>query len=286
VALLSAVSAAVALLACACGLTADFSGLQGGTKGGPDASAPADAGGLADVTDAGGSPDEGPADAGDTGEGGDGGPGFCASRVTPVKLCTDFDEGKPVQTGWEATDVYGGAAISVGTPAFSGSGALLSAVNPSGAPSSARLEQTVPTQSPHVHLEFEMFLVPSTGTFELGAIHEVTSDGTTYGLFYREVGSTLQVQLRSLLADASVYDKTWPIGPPPSPSNWVRVALDMDVADMGSFTVTQDGTVVVTQTNVPTSTPSRADLFVELGMYTYAPASGQASFDNAIVDWP
>lgn len=292
VVLLPAVSASTALFAFSCGLTADFSGLQGGTRGEPDATTLIDAGGLLDVADAKGlEPDVGDAgsvsDANAVGDGTDAGPGFCASLTTPVKLCTDFDEGKPVETGWTAADLSGGgAAISVGTPAFSGTGSFLSAINPSGAPSSARLEETLPTQSPHVHIEFEMLLVPSDGQLELAVIHEVTKDGTTYGLYYREVGSMLQVQLRSLAADGGVYDQSWPIGAPPS--GWVRVDLDMDLgdADAGSFTVSHDGGVVVSQVNVPTSTPSRAAMFVELGFYSFAPASGQANFDNTIVDWP
>jgi hypothetical protein len=275
---LSAAPFALASLASlACGLTADYSGLQGGTRFGPEAGTATDASGLGDArADAGF-----PADAGDAG---DAGPSFCASLATPVKLCTDFDEGPPVETGWFATDVYGGAAISLTTNAFSAPGALLSTVNPSGAPSSARLEETVPTQSPSVHVEFELLLVPSDGTFELAAVHEVTSDGTTYGLFYREVASALQVQLRTLKADGSVFDQTWPIGAPPA--SWVRVDLDLNVADTGSFTVTQDGNVVASQTNVPTSTGKRTAMFVELGLYTFVPGTAQASFDDAIVDWP
>jgi hypothetical protein len=64
------------------------------------------------------------------------------------------------------------------------------------------------------------------------------------------------------------------------------VVIDLDVSDSGSFTVQQGGIVVVTETNQPTSTDSRTALFVELGFYTFDPASGQANFDNAIVDWP
>jgi hypothetical protein len=284
--LLCAVAASSALFAC--GLTADFSGLQGGTRAGPDATLVVDASGLPDVSDASGPVSDG-SDAGDLGDAGavgDAGPGFCASLTTSVKLCSDFDEGKPVETGWTAADVSGGAAISISAPAFSGPGSFLSAINPSGAPSSARLEETLPTQSPHVHVEFEMLLVPTDGQLELAVIHEVTKDGTTYGLYYREVASVLQVQLRSLAADGGVYDQSWPIGAPPA--GWVRVDLDMDLGegDAGSFTVYHDGGVVVSQTNVPTSTPSRAAMFVELGFYSFTPASGQANFDNAIVDWP
>ena len=260
----------------ACGITADYSGLQGGARGGLDAGSATDAAEPIDVVADATSPS--PSDAGEAGR------PFCASLATPVKLCADFDEGGPVDAGWGATDVYGGAAISVGTNAYSLPGAFLSAINPGGAPSSARLLQAVPTQSPHVHVEVEMLLVPGSGTFELAVIHEVTADGTTYGLYCREVGGALQVQLRSLAGDGSVFDQVWPIGAPPT--GWFRIDLDMDVSDTGAFTVQQEGKVVVSQTDVPTSTPSRTAMFVELGFYSFAPASGQASFDNAIVDWP
>jgi hypothetical protein len=41
----------------------------------------------------------------------------------------------------------------------------------------------------------------------------------------------------------------------------------------------------VTETNVPTSTDSRTAMFVEVGFYSFTPASGQADFDNVLVDW-
>jgi hypothetical protein len=64
------------------------------------------------------------------------------------------------------------------------------------------------------------------------------------------------------------------------------VIIDVDVSDTGSFTVQQGGSVVLSESNQPTSTDSRTAMFVELGLYSFAPTSGQASFDNAIVDWP
>ncbi len=272
VALLSAGFVAAGTVAC--GLTADFEGLQGGTRAvdaDVDAASPdAASDSLADAPS-----DAGPVEAAAS---------FCASLTTPVKLCTDFDEGQPVDAGWGATDLYGGEAISVDTVAFSPPGAFLSAINPSGAPSSARLLQAVPTQSPHVHVEFEMLLAPSDGTFELAVIHEVVADGTTYGLYYREVASALQVELRTLQSDGGMVDHIWPIGAPPS--TWTRVDLDMDVSDAASIVVKQDGTTVVSETNEPTSTPSRTAMFVELGFYSFTPATAQASFDDAIVDWP
>jgi hypothetical protein len=262
----------VAVCTVACGLTADFEGLQGGTRATTEAGANVDAASDAFAEASG---DAGTEAAPAT---------FCASLATPVKLCTDFDEGQPVDAGWYATDLYGGEAISVGTPAFSPPGAFQSAINPTGAPASARLEESLPTLSPHVHVEFEMLLTPSDGTLELAAVHEVTSDGTTYGLFYREVASALQVELKTLTDDGGMIDQVWPIGAPPA--TWTHVTIDMDVSDSASITVQQGGTAVVTETNQTTSTPSRTAMFVELGFYSFTPASGQASFDNAIVDWP
>ncbi len=135
-----------------------------------------------------------------------------------------------------------------------------------------------------MHVVFEMLLTPSDGTFELAAIHQVTADGTTYGLYYREVKSALQIQLRNLASDGTLVDQSWPIGAPSA--GWVRVDIDLDVADAGSFTVQHDGKVVLTETSQPTSTPTRTAMFVELGFYSFDPGSGQAVFDNAIVDWP
>lgn len=252
------VSAGCLALASACGLTADFSGLQGGTR-------PA-------------------TDSGADGRSSDSGPPFCASLPTHVKLCADFDEGKPLDDGWGATDLYGGEAARVDTVAYSLPGSFLSAVNPSGAPASARLLQTVPTQSPHVHVAFEMLLTPSDGNFELCVLHEVTPGGVTYGLYYKEVASKLVVQLRTLDASGAIFDQTWPLGDPPP--RWTRVDIDADIAASGSFAIRHDGIAVVSQTNVPTSTPSRSAMFVELGVFSYAPGTGQANFDDVIIDWP
>jgi hypothetical protein len=142
----------------------------------------------------------------------------------------------------------------------------------------------VPTLSAHVHVEIEMLLAPRDGTLELAVIHEVTSDGATYGLYLREVASLLQVQLRSRATDGTVFDQTWPVGAPPP--SWARIDMDIDVATLGSFVVKQDGKIVVSQTNLPTSTPRRTAMFVEVGVYSFTPATAQASFDNVVVDWP
>ncbi len=249
--------------ATACGLTADFGGLQGGQG--------ADAAIDAAAIDAAAS-DAAAADAAKT---------FCETLATPVKLCADFDEGGAVDDGWDTSDLTLGGTVGVTTNAFSAPGAFSSAVNPISDPLSARLLENVPTMSPHVHVELEMLLVPSDGTFELAVIHQVAND-TTYGLFFREVASALQAELKTLNADGSEFDMTWPIGPPPA--DWTHVILDLNVADSGSFTV-QQGSTVVAQTNVPTSTSGRTSMFVELGLYSFDPAGAQATFDNATIDW-
>lgn len=216
-----------------------------------------------------------------------GGGSFCASLTTAVKLCTDFDEGQPVGTGWQATDTYGGFTIGIATDAsFSPPGSFLSTINPSGAPSSARLLQVVPNDSPTVHVDLQILLTPQTGTLELAVIHQVTPDGLTYGLYYREVDSALQVELRSLDEAGTLLDKTWPIAN--FPSGWTEVVMDLVVADAdaGTFTVKQGGSVVVSESNIQTSTPSRTQMFVEVGFYSNDPESAQANFDNTIVDWP
>ena len=85
---------------------------------------------------------------------------------------------------------------------------------------------------------------------------------------------------------ATRTDKTWPVSAP-SPT-WSHVAIDVVVADAdaGSFTIQQEGKVVLSETNVQTSTPARTAMFVELGFYSNAPESAQVNFDNTIVDWP
>ena len=250
------VTAFVAIAPFGCGITADYSGLQGGTR---DAAVDA-------ATEASAHPS------------------FCASLTKPVKLCSDFDEGAPLDTGWGATDGYGGQVVRVDTTAFSPPGSFFAAINPSGAPSSARLLQTVPTSSTHVRIELEMLAAPGDGTIELAVIHEVVSDGTTYGLFYQSVNHVLQVRLKTLKSDNTVFDKTWPIGAPPA--GWTRVAIDMDVGAAGSFVVQHGGAIVASDTNLPTSTPSRTAMFVEVGVYSFAPTTAEARFDDVIVDWP
>jgi hypothetical protein len=249
----------------ACGLTADYSGLQ-------DGSAP--------MTEAGAPP---------MNEAGAPSTSFCASLTAPVSFCSDFDESEALEAGWGAVDFYGGASMSLSQTAFSRPSSFLSSVNPTGAPSSARLEEGMPTFASHVHVEFEMLLVPSDGTLELGVVHEVTEDGTTYGLYYREVSSTLQVQLRALDQYGNLVQQTWPLGPPVP--GWTHVVMDMDVSDNASFTVAQsasdgdgDGGAVV-ETNQPTSTDSRVAMFVEVGFFSNGPTSGTANFDNVIIDW-
>jgi hypothetical protein len=251
----------------ACGLTADFSGLQGGTR---DAAA-------ADATSA---------DVVDGGMGGDGAPdaGFCASQTTPVHFCADFDESATVAAGWSSTDIYQGSYAGVDVVYFSSPGSFLSSLDANSSPGSARLVEDVPTDTPHVHVAFEMLLPPlAAGNLEVCTLHQPVSDGTTYGVFYKYQDGNLLVYVRTLGDDGGEIDVVNQIGPPPS--GWLHVEIDCDVSESGTIVVKHDGVVVVNDTNVDTSTMSRASMFVELGYYSFDPVSVIAHFDNVIVDW-
>lgn len=242
-----------------CGLTADFAGLQGGTR---DAGAPVEAGAPVDAA-----------------------AGFCASRTPQPKLCADFDEGKPVNFGWTLVDVEGGGAVSVGTDAFSPPGAFLSAVAPSvDGLSSGRLQESLPVLASTVHVEFEMRIAPGdSGPFELCAIHQLTNDPTAHGLFYKEENGKLLLYVNSVDADGGTTWAVYPFGP--APSSWLMVEIDVTLGAAGSVTVKHDGVVVMQATNIPTSTEPRAQLFVDLGFYAFQRATARASFDNVVVDW-
>ena len=267
-------AAAIALLAgapaVACGLTADFSGLQGGTR---------DAG----SGDAGDANAEAQADAGEGGEGAAPDGGFCASLATPVRFCADFDEGAPVGAGWSSVDVWQGQSASVDFTYFTPPGSFLSSIDAASAPASARLQEDVPTDATRVHVEFEMLLPPYQGNFELCTLHEPVADGTTYGTFYKYENGNLLVFTRNLGADGGEVDAVDTIGPPPS--SWLHVEIDVNVATSGSVVVKHDGQVVVNHPGVDTSTLTRASMFVELGYYSDAPATTLAHFDDVIVDW-
>jgi hypothetical protein len=278
------VAVAIALLSAgsvvACGLTADFSGLQGGTR---DAA-------LGDVGppvmgDA-GSGDGAAGDAGDAGDAAAGEAGFCASLPTPVHLCADFDEGQAVGSGWSATDVSQGQTALVDYTYFSPPGSFLSQIAAStanGSAESARLQEDLPLDASHVHVEFEMLLPAAQGTFEICTLHEPVADGTTYGLFYKYEDGNLLVYVRALADDGGEVDYLGPIGPPPD--GWLHVSIDTDVSESATIVVKQGGVTVLDAGNVNTSTLTRASMFVELGYYSFDPATTLAHFDDVIVDW-
>ncbi len=185
----------------ACGLTADFSGIQGGTPdaalfdaGAFDASlpprdaAPLDAA-IESAADS--SPDLDVRDEVAT--------GFCASLSPAPKLCADFDEGAQVGVGWTLFDTSQGQSVSVDTTAsVSPPGSFLSVVNSNnGTGESARLAESLPVLSSHVHASFDLLFSGSGGPFEIFAVHELTPDGNTYGLFYKLQGGQLLVYVFS-----------------------------------------------------------------------------------------
>ena len=142
----------------------------------------------------------------------------------------------------------------------------------------------MPIDTPHVHVEFEMLLAPlDSGNFEICTLHQPVADGTTYGLFYKYQDGNLLVYLRTLDEDGGESDVVSQIGPPPS--GWLHVEIDSDISESATIVVKHDGNVVVNETNVNTSTVTRASMFVELGYYSAASATTLAHFDNVIVDW-
>ena len=272
---LAQVAVAAMVPLAACGLTADFSNLQGGTR---DAGVPpsAEDGAAEDVEAA--APLDAPA------EGGDAHPGFCASLTTPVRFCDDFDEGQAIGDGWDATDVYQGSTAALDFTYYSPPASFLSQIDAASSPGSARLQKDLPIDTPHVHVEFKMLLPQISGqNFELCTLHEPVADGTTYGLFYKYQNGNLLVYVRTLDEDGGENDFVKQIAPPPS--GWLDVAIDADISHSATVVVTHGGTVVVNATNVDTSTTNRASMFVELGYYSSNAASAIAHFDDVVVDW-
>jgi hypothetical protein len=270
------VSLAAIALACApaaaCGLTADFSGIQGGTR---DAGTRDAGGDVTTVADGG---------AGADGSGSGGDAGFCQSLTTPVHLCADFDEGASVGAGWSSTWVSQGQSISVDGTYYSPPGSFMSLISSNFSPATARLQEDMPNFGPsHVHMEFELLLPQLSGNLEICTLHEPVANGTTYGLYYKYQDGNLLVYVRTLADDGGEVDFTAPIGPPPA--GWFHVEIDTDVSPSATIVVKHDGAVVVSQSNVNTSTDTRASMFVMLGYYSFNPADALAHFDNVIIDW-
>ncbi len=243
-----------------CGLTADWTGIQGGT---PDGGALPKADGGAGV----GTPIP-----------------FCASLQTPVQFCADFDEGGPVQAGWDTVDLYNGAGtISLSPEAFSAPSSFQSALFDLTSPLSARLVKQVTKTASHARMEFELKIesAPTSGTLELAALHENVGMNT-YGVFFEEVDGALRVEVR--LDNGIPAPGPWTIGPPPS--GWTNFVIDVDISDSGSVTVQEGTATVLSASNVQTSVDDRDAMFVELGFYDNDSAAAQATFDNVIVDWP
>lgn len=253
-----------------CGLTADFSGLQGGSPEKADAaSASSDAG--ADAGDAEGATDARPPAP------------FCASLAPSPRFCADFDEGNPVSLGWTLVDATVGSTVALGGVAYSPPSAFLSAVDPSTDRSSARLQQSLPLQASRMHLEMRMLVAATAGDYEVCALHQDTAQGVNYGIFYRLVGGALLLDVRTLSGDGGVTSKVYPVGAPSK--TWMHVVIDVDLGASEHLTLQHDGVTVVDEA-VPTSTPSRTKLFVALGIYSPQRASMQASFDDVAIDWP
>jgi hypothetical protein len=271
------VSAAITLVtaacAIACGLTADFSGLQSGTR---DAGTIADVGADAPV-------DTVAAEASPAVDASTDGGGFCASLPAPVKFCDDFDEDQAIGAGWSSTDVYQGQSVSIDFTYYSPPASFLSSIDAANAPASARLQEDLPIGTPHVHVAFELLLPQVTGNFEICTLHEPVADGTTYGVFYKYQDGNLLVFMRTLDGDGGVDSVVDMIGPPPA--TWLHVEIDVDVSATGSIVVKHDGVVVASNPTANTATATRAAMFVELGYYSADPATAIAHFDDVIVDW-
>ncbi|MGD0529147.1 MAG: hypothetical protein ABSE49_28675 [Polyangiaceae bacterium] len=277
----AAIALSMAPLGLACGLTADFSGLQGGTRdaGLIDVASPLLDGGDAGAHEAGDAAGEaaGEAAAADA--------GFCASLTTPYNLCADFDEGLPVGAGWSGgTDVSQGESVSVDLTYFSPPGSFLSLINGNSSAESARLQEDLPIDAAHVHIEFQMLLPAySGGNFELCTLHEPVADGLTYGVFYKYQDGNLLVFARALADDGGEVDYVGQIGPPPS--DWLLVDIDTDVSESANIVVKHDGVEVLNATGVDTSTLTRASMFVELGYYSDDQDATLAHFDNVVMTW-
>jgi hypothetical protein len=283
VAVAAAIALATAPLGLACGLTADFSGLQGGTRdaGLVDVASPLLDGGDAGMHEAAGDVAGGDA----AGEASAADAGFCASLTTAYNLCADFDEGLSVGAGWSpGPDVSPGESATVDFTYFSPPGSFLSLINGNGTAESARLQEDLPIDAAHVHIEFQMLLPAySGGNFELCTLHEPVANGLTYGVFYKYQDGNLLVFARALADDGGEVDYVGTIGPPPS--DWLLVDIDTDVSESANLVVKHNGVEVLNATGVDTSTVTRASMFVELGYYSDDADSTLAHFDNVVMTW-
>jgi hypothetical protein len=269
------VAALVPLLVTGCGLTADFDGIQGGaprvTAPGTDAAPPEDAAlpdAAADSSDA---PTMAP---------------FCAGRhasASPPRFCADFDEAGAVSAGWTLVDASIGATVAKGGVAYSPPAAFFSAVDPTTTHSSARLQEALPLLASRVHVELRMLVAPEAGDYELCVVHEDTAQGINYGVFYKLIAGNLVVDVRAPADGGVPGARSFALGPPAA--SWMHVVLDVDLGDPGHVTVQHDGRTVLDQA-VTTAAPARTKLFVDVGLYSDARASMQASFDDVVIDWP
>jgi hypothetical protein len=273
-----AIALAASVPAAACGLTADFSGLQDGGREVPDVIDTVDANEANDTKDA---AEASPADGAEAGDGRTA--GFCASLSAPVQFCDDFDEGQTVSAGWDSVDVYQGSSVFLDFTYYSEPASFLSQIDAQNYPSSARLQKDLPIDTPHVHMEFEMLLPQLQGDVQLCVLHQPVASGMTYGVFYEYTNGNLRIYVPTIQDDGGETDFSSVIGPPPS--DWLHVAIDADISESGTLVVSHNGIVVVNATNVNTSTTTRAAMFVELGYYSNDPISAVAHFDNVIIDW-
>jgi len=279
-----AIALSASVPATACGLTADFSGLQDGGREVPDVIDPVDTSEAADTAHPNEAAEASTADSADSAETSDGRmPGFCAALSAPVQFCDDFDEGQTVSAGWDSVDEYQGSSVLLDFTYYSEPASFLSQIDAQYYPSSARLQKDLPIDTPHVHMEFEMLLPQLQGDVQLCVLHEPVASGFTYGIFYEYTNGSLRVYVPTLQDDGGETDFISVIGPPPS--DWLHVAIDADISESGTLVVSQNGTVVVNATNVNTATAARAAMFVELGYYSNDSLSAVAHFDNVVIDW-
>lgn len=60
--------------------------------------------------------------------------------------------------------------------------------------------------------------------------------------------------------------------------------MDIAIGTPGSVVRMRDG--AVNDVSVPTSTPDRTKMYVDLGPYSYFAAIARVSFDDVVVDYP